>query len=71
MGYSHLVIKCRDTDVLVLAEGHHKHLPSEIWMSCGMSKKPKYIPVHAINYLPLVMDNVIANQFSGKAKRST
>ena len=50
-------------------------------MSCGTSKKPKYIPVHAINYPPLVMDNVIAyhsvtgcdttSQLSGKAKRST
>jgi len=29
-------------------------------MSCGTSEKPKYIPVHAINYTPLVMDNVIA-----------
>jgi len=78
MGYSRVVIQRRDTDVLVLAEGHYNHLPSEIWMSCGTSKKPKYIPVHAINYPPLVMDNVIAyhlvtgcdttNQFSGKAK---
>jgi len=35
MGYSRVVIQYRDTDVLVLAEGHRKHLPSEIWMSCG------------------------------------
>jgi len=81
VGYSRVVIQCHDTDVLVLAVGHRKHLPSEIWMSCGTSEKPKYIPVHAINYSPLVMDNVIAyhsvtgcdttSQLSGKAKRST
>ena len=59
-GYNCMVIQCRDTDVLVLAVGHCKQLPSEIWMSCGTSEKPKYIPVHAINYPPLVMDNVIA-----------
>ena len=73
-----MVIQCRDTDVLVLAVGHRKHQPSQIWMSCGTSEKPKYIPVHAINYPPLVMDNVITyhsvtgcdttNQFSGKAE---
>ena len=81
VGYSRVVIQCHDTDVLVLAVGHRKHLPSEIWMSCGSSEKPKCIPVHAINYPPLVMDSVIAyhpvtgcdttSQFSGKANQST
>ena len=78
VGYNRVVIQCRDTDVLVLAVGHRKHQPSQIWRSCGTSEKPKYIPVHAINYPPLVMDNVITyhsvtgcdttNQFSGKAE---
>ena len=81
VGYNRTVIQCRDTDVLVLAVGHRKHLPSEVWMSCGTSQKPKYMPVHAIDYPPLTMDNVIAyhsvsgcdttSQLSGKPKRRT
>ena len=48
-GYDRVVLKARDTDLLILALSHHTKLSRELWLSAGTSKHPKFIPVHAIS----------------------
>lgn len=80
-GYERVVIKARDTDVLVIALGHRSLLSKEVWMSTGTVKEPKFIPVHAINVPAPLIENLMAyhavtgcdttSQFSGKGKKTT
>lgn len=80
-GFEKIVIISRDTDVLVLAI--HHNLGSNIWISCGTSKQPKFLPVHEIrnnmqgdvvSALPLyhaVTGCDSTSQFYGLGKKST
>lgn len=80
-GYDRVVIKARDTDVLVLALGHRDKLSKEVWMSSGTVRDPKFIPVHGINLPAPVIENLMAyhaitgcdttSQFTGKGKKTT
>lgn len=45
-GYKRVVIKSKDTDVLVLFLYHET--TAEVWMDAGTTKKPKHIPVHQV-----------------------
>ena len=45
-GYQRVVIRCRDTDVLVLAIGFVSQLSPEVWICAGTANKRQYIPVH-------------------------
>ena len=48
-GYDIIVVKCQDTDVLVLMIYHLGHLNIEVWMMSWASKKTKLYPVHLIH----------------------
>ena len=44
-----LVIACQDTDVLFLLIPHFDKMNrNQLWIRAGISKKPKYLPLHAI-----------------------
>lgn len=44
-----LVVSCQDTDVFLLLVAHFDKMRcKELWMRAGTSKKPKYLPIHAI-----------------------
>ena len=48
-GLERLVVRCKDTDVLVLLKFFSNELCKEIWMQTGSFKSPKFVKVHEIH----------------------
>lgn len=48
-GYERLVVRCKDTDVLVLLPFFSNELCQEIWMQTGSFNSPKFVKVHQIH----------------------
>lgn len=82
-GFERIIVRSRDTDVLVLLI-HHKHrFNGNVWMSAGTSKCPRFIPINDVCG-SLTPDQTVAlpayhavtgcdttSQFSGRGKKST
>ena len=49
-GYDRIVVRARDTDVLVILLQHLKRFPADaqLWLQYGTSKSPCYIPIQRI-----------------------
>lgn len=79
-GYERLIIKCRETDVLLLLLVFAHLLSPEIWMKAGTAKKHRYIKVHDIKMSNEILDGLLAfhaitvcdtnSQFTGIGKRT-
>ena len=48
-GFERIMVRCRDTDVLVLLIHFFSDiLPTELWMCAGTKEKKRFIPVHSV-----------------------
>ena len=80
--YDNIIVKCRDTDVLLLLLHFTRDKLCQVWMMSGTSKEQESFPVHVINktLLPAVVENVLGfhaitgcdtvSSFSGHGKKS-
>ena len=81
-GYGNIIVKCRDTDVLLLLLHFTRDKICHVWMMSGTSKEQECFPVHAINeaLAPAVVENVLGfhaitgcdtvSSFAGHGKKS-
>jgi len=81
-GFESIIVKCRDTDVLLLLIHSTRDKLCQVWMMSGTSKEQECFPVHIINEnLPrVVVENVLGfhaitgcdtvSSFAGHGKKS-
>ena len=48
LGYQRILVKCRDTDVMLLLLHFTTPKASEVWMISGTAKKQKCFPIHHV-----------------------
>lgn len=81
-GYESIIVKCHDTDVLLLLLHFTRDKLCQVWMMSGTSKLQECFPVHVINETlpPAVVENVLGfhaitccdtvSSFTGHGKKS-
>ena len=68
-GYERLVLRCSDTDVLLLLFYFMPTRVAEVWMVSGTSTQQKCYPVHTLSSFHALTGGDIVSSFSGYGKK--